>query len=524
MTMRSRSPATIFVVENDRGVARRERLCLERAGYTVISAATPHEALARIAGATIDLVVLDDHMPGNIDGLALFRRMRTAGLNAPAILVVALENESRMTAARRAGVSDFLPRTPRFVSHLLPIVDRAVQQIKNERELAEMQSDRSRLSAELDAERALKQEAEKNRDQFLAALAHELRNPLAPISNAVQIMQVEGPLGQSFLWSLKVIDDQVKQMTRMVDDLLDVSRITRGRIELQRERIALSYVVGLAVDASRPLLNGRNHSLAVTLPRTPVHVDVDTARITQVLANLLNNAARYTDLGGRIELVAEQAGSEVVIRVRDNGIGIASDMLQKVFDVFTQVDQSLSRSRGGLGMGLATVRSLVELHGGRVMAASAGLGEGSEFAVYLPSSEPGAPAEPAVAARAKGLPRRLVLVVDDNLDNAASLAVLLTALGQEVLTAHDGPAALELARRHTPQVVLLDIGLPGMDGYEVARRCRDDVGLAGCVLVAMTGYGKEEDRHRSQQAGFAAHLVKPVYLEDLRLLLADAPV
>jgi signal transduction histidine kinase len=522
--MSARSRATVFVVENDRGVARRERLCLERAGYTVISAATPHEALAKISGATIDLVVLDDQMPGSSSGLALFRRIRKAGLNAPVILVAPLENKSRMTAARRAGVCDFVPRTPDFVHRLASIVDRAIQQIETERELAESQRERSRLSAELDAERALTKDAEQNRDQFLAALAHELRNPLAPISNAVQIMQVEGPLGQSFLWSLKVIDDQVKQMTRMVDDLLEVSRITRGKVELQKERIALAYLIGLAVDASRPLLDGRGHSLAITLPPSPVHLEVDTARMTQVFANLINNAASYTNEGGRIEILAEQASGEVVIKVRDDGIGIASDMLQKVFELFTQVDQSLSRSRGGLGVGLATVRSLVELHGGRVVASSAGLGEGSEFAVYLPSSEPGPFAKPEVAARAKGLPRRRVLVVDDNINNAASLAVLLAVLGQEVFTAHDGPAALELARTHCPEVLLLDIGLPGMDGYELARRCRNEVGLADCVLVAMSGYGNDDDRHRSQQAGFDAHLVKPVYLEDLRLLLADERV
>ncbi len=385
--------------------------------------------------------------------------------------------------------------------------------------------ERTRLVTELAGECALLKDADQRKDQFLAMLAHELRNPLAPISNAVQIMQVEGPLGRSFQWSLKVIEDQIKQMTRMVDDLLDVSRITRGKVDLQMERVVLADVVNLAVEASRPLIVSYGHSLTVTLPPTPVEVEVDPARMAQVLSNLLNNAAKYTDHGGRIELVAEQSGAEVVIIVRDNGIGIAADVLPKVFDMFVQADQTLSRSRGGLGIGLTLVRSLIEMHGGRVVASSSGPGAGSEFALYLPV---GAPLESArisdrrAEPRARTAPRRRILVVDDNVSNAASLGMLLKALGQEVFTAHHGPAAIELARQHNPDVILLDIGLPEMDGYEVARRCRGDAGLAGITLVAMTGYGKNEDRIRSRQAGFNAHLVKPVSLEDLRLLL-EAP-
>jgi PAS domain S-box-containing protein len=368
-------------------------------------------------------------------------------------------------------------------------------------------------------------EADRRKDQFLAMLAHELRNPLAPISNAVQIMKVQGSSGPNFEWSVKVIEDQVKHMTRMVDDLLDVSRITRGKVVLQKEPVELSTIVDLAVEASRPLIEDYHHHMTVELPEHPVLLEVDPARMAQVLSNLLNNAAKYTDEGGEIALFAEQQGREVAIHVRDNGTGIAPELLPHIFEMFTQADQTLSRSRGGLGIGLTLVRSLVEMHHGRVTAHSAGHDRGSEFTVRLPVAHeaPSGPAgdEPSSADAPPRLPRRRILVVDDNRSNATSLGVLLRALGQDVEMAYDGPAALELVRRRRPDLVLLDIGLPGMDGYEVARRCREDEALRRTMLVAMTGYGKVEDRRRSQEAGFNAHLVKPVNLEDLQVLLTQ---
>ncbi len=366
-------------------------------------------------------------------------------------------------------------------------------------------------------------DADQRKDQFLAMLAHELRNPLAPISNAVQIMQLEGPNGPSFRWSTEVIEDQIKHMTRMVDDLLDVSRITRGKVDLQKETIDLAEVVQLAVESSKPAIDAYHHQLSVVLPNEPIVLEVDPPRLAQVLSNLLNNAAKYTDEGGQISLTAEKLDQEVVIRVRDSGIGIAPELLPRVFELFTQADQTLSRSRGGLGIGLTLVRSLVELHDGRVTAQSAGLGEGSEFQVRLPlaaQSMSGAAAHiEGVLPANERLPCRRILVVDDNRSNAQSLELLLRALGQEVYTAYDGPEALELARKYRPEVVLLDIGLPLMDGYEVARRCRKDPNLKILTVVAMTGYGQDSDRQRSQEAGFDAHLVKPVNLDDLRLLL-----
>ena len=537
MVLQSR--ATILLVEDDPGVARLERLRLERAGYAVATAATAEEGLRKVAEGGIELIVLDQQLTAGTSGLEFFRQVKAAGYNVPAILVTGMQEENLLVEALRAGVRDFVPKTQQFLNHLEPIVTRVLDQVRTERELAESrivarenEERRRELEREIAhrkrVEQALK-EADVRKDQFLAMLAHELRNPLAPISNAVQIMKAEGLNGPYFQWSLKVIEDQVKQMTRMVDDLLDVSRITRGKVVLQKEPIDLEVVVDLAVEASRPLIEDCKHQLTVTLPPDPILLEVDPARMAQVLSNLLNNAAKYTDEEGEISLTAERAGREVLIRVRDNGIGIAPELLPHVFDMFTQADQTLSRSRGGLGIGLTLVRSLVEMHDGRVGVHSDGPDQGSEFTVRLPlpaqpdaaqpdAAQPDA-ADPATNDPGLQLPRRRILVVDDNRSHATSLGVLLRTMGQDVDEAYDGMTALELAQRHRPDVILLDIGLPVMDGYEVARRCREQEGLEGTMLVAMTGYGKEEDRRRSQEAGFNVHLVKPVNLDDLRLLL-----
>lgn len=309
----------------------------------------------------------------------------------------------------------------------------------------------------------------------------------------------------------------------MVDDLLDVSRITRGKVDLQKELVDLADVVDLALEASRPTIDAYRHQLSVVLPDEPTVLEVDPPRLAQVLSNLLNNAAKYTDEGGQISLAAEKLDREVLIRIRDSGIGIAPQMLPKVFELFTQADQTLSRSRGGLGIGLTLVRSLVEMHEGRVTAHGAGLGQGSEFLIRLPLAPQSNPRMAAVIDTnphiEEDLPRRRILVVDDNRSNAQSLELLLRALGQEVYMAFEGSEAVQLAQRHRPEVILLDIGLPVMDGYEVARHCREIVRIDGLTLVAMTGYGQESDRLRSKEAGFDAHLVKPVKLDDLRLLL-----
>ena len=325
-----------------------------------------------------------------------------------------------------------------------------------------------------------------------------------------------------------VIDRQVLQMTRLVDDLLDVSRITRGKVKLEMEPVELATAIERAIETSQPLINGRKHRLTVGLPDGSIAIFGDLARLAQVFANILNNAAKYSEEGGLIKLTVEREEREVVIRIRDTGVGIAAEMLPRVFELFSQAQGSLSRSEGGLGIGLSLVRSLVEMHGGSVSAASSGIGCGSEFTVRLPMMEGVvAPARTDLKAAlrvARIRPRR-ILVVDDNVDAAESLALLLRVSGHNVRTAHDGAAAMELAQAEAPEVALLDIGLPRVDGLEVARRFREDLGLTEVLLVALTGYGQDEDRRRSLGAGFNAHVVKPVDYDALQELLArsEAP-
>jgi PAS domain S-box-containing protein len=365
------------------------------------------------------------------------------------------------------------------------------------------------------------QEADHRKDEFLATLAHELRNPLAPITNAVQIMALRGLDDPHLRWARDVVQRQTQQLSRLVDDLLDVSRITRGKVRLRQERVDLAAVVSRAVETSQPLLDAGRHALTVTPPPVPVYLEADPTRLAQVLSNLLNNAAKYQEPGGRVWLSAGREGGEAVLRVRDAGVGIAPEMLPRVFDLFAQADRSLDRSQGGLGIGLSLVRALVRLHGGTVAAFSDGPGRGSEFVVRLPALDEGQPAGgPAAPGQAAACGGLCVLVVEDNPDGARSLALLLRWEGHEVLVAHEGQAALELARSRRPAVVLLDLGLPGMDGFEVARRLRREPGLERVLLVAVSGYGQEEDCRRAREAGCDAHLVKPADLAELRRLLA----
>jgi PAS domain S-box-containing protein len=366
-------------------------------------------------------------------------------------------------------------------------------------------------------------ESDRRKDEFLAMLAHELRNPLAPIRNAVQILRVKGPPVAELQWARDVIDRQVQQMTRLVDDLLDVSRITRGRIELRKERVDLVTVVKSAVEASHPLIEKGGHELTVTIPPEPIHLEADLARLSQVLSNLLNNAAKYTDLGGRIDLTAERQNEHVLIRVKDTGIGIPTEMLPHIFEMFTQVDRSLERSQGGLGIGLMLVQRLVEMHGGTVEAHSAGPGMGSEFVLSLPVAEvkEREPQEGAGYDQTAAIPStQRILVVDDNEDSAESVAVLLRTMGNEVHTAHDGLEAVGVTAALQPDVILMDIGLPKLSGFEAASRIREQPGGSDIVLIALTGWGQEEDRRRSKEAGFDHHMTKPIDFTVLQELLA----
>jgi signal transduction histidine kinase/DNA-binding response OmpR family regulator len=367
------------------------------------------------------------------------------------------------------------------------------------------------------------QQADRQKNEFLSMLAHELRNPLAPIRNAVEVMRHRGPAQPELQWARDVIDRQVRHLARLVDDLLDVSRITRGKIRLQTEPVELAAVVAQAVEAGRPAIDARGHTLTVDLPNTPVWVNGDPARLAQVLTNLLNNAAKYTDDGGRVGLSIGREGNEVVIRVRDTGIGIPAEMLGAVFDLFTQMDRSLDRSQGGLGVGLTLVKRLVELHGGTVGAHSDGPWRGSEFVVRLPViAGPGAaPAESQGQApdHKSAVPLR-VLVVDDNADAAESLAALLRLDRCEVRVAGDWESAAAAVAGFAPDAALLDIGLPDVDGYEIARRLRDRADTRRAVLVAVTGYGRDEDRAKARESGFEHHLVKPVEYKAIQELFA----
>jgi two-component system CheB/CheR fusion protein len=398
--------------------------------------------------------------------------------------------------------------------------------------------------------------ADRRKDEFLATLAHELRNPLAPIRNSVQIMSLRGLHDPQLQWARDVIERQVKQMARLVDDLLDISRISRGKIELRKHVVALADIVNRAMETTAPLFQERGHKLHVTLPSQPVQLNADPARLEQVLGNLLDNSAKYTEPGGEICLTAEVDGDMVVVRVRDTGMGIAPELLPKVFDMFVQSPQGKARSAGGLGIGLSLVRSLVEMHGGMVTAHSAGPRQGSEFVVRLPvyAARGSQQVQPEQEARGQGRlfdapaggkafsrtaavqstlaarasegsspcpARRRLLVVDDNVDAAESLALLLHMQGHEVRVVHDGPAALAAVQAETPDAIFLDIGMPGMDGYEVARRLRQNGTSKNIYIVALTGWGQEEDHRRSRAASINSHFVKPVNPEAVELLLTQ---
>jgi signal transduction histidine kinase len=365
--------------------------------------------------------------------------------------------------------------------------------------------------------------ADRRKSEFLAMLAHELRNPLAPIRNAVEILRRSGGDQQKINPVTEMMQRQVGQMVRLVDDLLDVSRINRGEIELRREPVELASIVHNAVEAVRPLCQSLDHELTVTLPPQPMYVIADPGRLAQVVGNLLNNACKYTEKGGRIRLSVEREGKQALIRVQDTGIGIAAEQLPRVFEMFMQADTSFERSRHGLGVGLTLVKNVVEMHDGTVEARSAGVGQGSEFVVRLPllsAPVPPLPREPSGSNPVATVPRR-ILIVDDDRDSADSLAMLLKATDHEVHIAHDGLEAVEEAATFQPHVILLDIGLPRLNGYEAARRIREQQRHKGVTLVALTGWGQEEDRRRSAAAGFDAHMIKPVDFAALTKLLAE---
>lgn len=393
-------------------------------------------------------------------------------------------------------------------------------------------TERKELEDELRSLAAQLSEEDDRKNEFLALLAHELRNPLAPLSNAVQVLLLKERQGDASSvvdrGLFEMMERQIGQMTRLVEDLLDVSRISKGRIELRKERTELGLILNLALESVRPLLDAKRHQLTVSLPPAPIALDGDAARLAQVLSNLLNNACKFTPEQGEIKVLVTHSGGWAVIRVLDNGVGISPDQQPRVFGMFMQSDISLNRSQDGLGIGLALVKTLTEMHGGTVEARSGGIGQGSEFVVRLPvleeSTAAATPANPVpatgVAAPAKA---RRILVVDDNRASADSLALLLKLTGHDSHLAYDGVQALTMADSLRPDAVLLDIGLPGLNGYEVAQRIRAEPWGARVTLIALTGWGQKDDRQRAKDAGFDHHVVKPIRHAELRALLNGLP-
>jgi signal transduction histidine kinase/CheY-like chemotaxis protein len=417
-------------------------------------------------------------------------------------------------AWRTLGNVTLLER-PTRVSTLLSAAQTAVRARSRQYQI------RGHLAERLRNEQALRS-ADRRKDEFLATLGHELRNPLAPILNSLEILKLSGAASEGgAAHACSVMERQVSHLNRLVDDLLEVSRITRGVIEVKKEPQDLSAIVKGALDTSRPILEGMRHEVKFQASAQPLVVSGDAVRLTQVFSNLINNAAKYTNHGGHVAVAIDRDGDQAVVSVTDDGIGIAPGLLSSVFDMFMQVDRSTRRAQGGLGIGLTLVKSLVGMHGGKVEAKSNGPGLGSQFVVRLPLIKEAAATQEA-SRRAQSLPSRRILIVDDSRDGGESLSVLLRVLGADVSLVHSGRAALLAVESFRPDAVLLDIGMPGMDGYEVARRIRANSLNRGILLIALTGWGQEEDRQRSAAAGFNHHLVKPADIDQLRQLLSVA--
>ena len=507
---------------------------LQDLGQELVRARSHQQALLCLAENDFAVVLLDLQAPGR-DGFETVRliRSRERSRQTPIIFLAGGDSpDFPVVKAYALGAVDYLhkPLMPEVLrAKVAGFVDlfQKTQQVNRQaeqlRQLERSEFEHKWAEAKQQWELARLREGARRKNEFLAVLAHELRNPLAPIRNAVQLLRLKCPVDDETQEAHDVIERQVHQMTRLVDDLLDISRITRGMIRLQKEAVDVAAVVDRALELARPLIEARKHTLSVTLPPEPMLLDADPIRLAQVLANLLDNAAKYTDEGGQIWLTAERNDAKVVLTVRDNGVGIPADFLPQIFNLYAQENRSQDRTQGGLGIGLTLVRNLVEMHGGGIQAFSPGAGQGSAFVVRLPVYADGQAAKPnpqPAKRRATAGPSRRILVVDDNLDSAKSLAVLLRHFGHDVQITYDGPAALEAVRTRPPDVVLLDIGLPRMSGLEVARRLRGELGLTQALMVAMTGYGQIEDHRRSQEAGFNAHLVKPIDLDALSELLS----
>jgi signal transduction histidine kinase len=543
-------------------------------GENLVKASSGEEALRRLIRDEFAVVLLDVSMPG-MDGYetATLMRSHPRVATTPIIFVTAFSvSEMDRLRGYELGAVDYvyvpivpailrgkvsvlaeLHRRRRELQRLNKSLAQANEELaaanaalsaERERDLhrvnrmlkkvnARLAKSNASLKAEMDERNRLDaalREADRRKDEFLAVLAHELRNPLAPILNAVSVLRAQVRAPGELEYCRDVIERQVQHLARLVDDVLDVARFTQGKFEMRPEAVDLQTIVARAVEASRPFLDAASQSLTVSLPDEAVALSADAVRMVQVLSNLLHNAAKYGGTGGKVSVAAEVrtaddgASREVEIRVTDGGIGIAPDVLPHVFEPFVQADRSIARAKGGLGIGLTLVKRIVELHGGTVEARSEGLGRGSEFVVRIPVRASTLPADAEERPDADGRPRRKrrVLVVDDNGPSADSMSILLRKMGHEVATAYDGEDAVETARTFRPDLALLDIGLPVIDGYEVARRIRRQPGGESVALVALTGWGLEEDRRRSREAGFDRHVVKPVDRATLERVLESS--
>ncbi len=530
--MTAQDQVNILLVDDQPGKLLAYEAMLSPLGERLIRASSGREALEHLLHTEITVVLMDVSMP-ELDGFELADIIRQhPRFQKTAIIFVSAVHLSDLDRLKgyESGAVDYVsvPVIPEILRAKIRVFTDLYRKTREserlnrelERRVAERTAELEASTAELSRLATQLREADRRKDEFLALLAHELRNPLAPVRNAVAILQQKPSDDPDVIWCRDVIARQCDQLARLVDDLLDISRITQGKIKLRLERLDLAAIVGEAVETSRPLIDAQRHELVVVVPEEPVEVNGDRTRLTQVIANLLNNAAKYQNPRGRIGLVVEREGAVAAIRITDEGIGISPGTLSEIFELFSQGERAPDRTQGGLGVGLSLVKNLVEMHGGNVRAASGGHGLGSEFVVRLPTAEAVAGA-PEVAPGADGrnaAPARRILVVDDNQDAAESLAMLLRLGGHEVLVAHDGHQALAIAAIECPSVVILDIGLPGMDGYEVCRRVRQQ-GLVDAKIIAMTGYGQERDRERSREAGFDLHTVKPVEIQELMQLL-----
>ena len=485
----------ILNVDDDNAARYVKSRILRLAGFHVVEAATGAAAMQLIAERTPELILLDVRLP-DANGRELAARIKKDPATAQVVVLQTSASHvdtKHRVASLDAGADGYIstPIEPEeLVAHVRALL--RMRKAEHERQKA------------LDALR----EADRRKDEFLAMLAHELRNPLAPIRNAVEILRLADDR-EVRERARELVGRQVQHLARLVDDLLEVSRITQRKVVMKRAPVKLASIIDSAVETARPGLDAADHRLEVKQPAADIWLDVDAVRISQVIGNLLHNAGKFTPRGGRVVLEARREAGDLLVSVTDNGVGIAPEILPVVFDLFAQADRSLERSQGGLGIGLSLVKGLVEMHGGSVTATSPGLGKGSSFTFRLPVGDvkPVPEAKPPQAVRAT---RQRVLVVEDNVDSAETLQMLLTQLGHEVAVVNDGRAAVEAALAFRPNVILLDIGLPGVDGFHLARKLRSLPETSGARLIAVSGYGQDRDREMSRAAGFDLHLVKPV--------------